>query len=237
MSLITKIDHFIKKIIFSMFWFFMDPLEPERLYSQLIDQMDRNLDANNPNRLIAPDSFDVHVNNNEFIKHAHSIKNLEESMQDRLQRYVADMDYELRRPKVTLEIISSSTISKHKVEIRARFSSAEEAGEPESENLFQLEIIDGQGKGKTWQLQPGKTYNVGRVASADISLPYDNISKKQATLYFMPDAKITIVDEGSANGTFINNSAEPLKGSLEINVGDKIKFCKIDPVVMVLTAR
>ena len=235
MSPITKIDHFIKKIIFSMFWFFMDPLEPERLYSQLIDQMDRNLDANNPNRLIAPDSFDVHVNNNEFIKHAHSIKNLEESMQDRLQRYVADMDYELRRPRVTLEIISSSTISKHKVEIRARFSSAEEVAEPESDAPYQLEIIAGQGKGKTWKLQQGKTYNVGRIASADICLPYDNISKKQATLYLMPDAKITIVDEGSANGTFINNSEEPLKGSLGIKVGDKIKFCKINPVVMVLT--
>jgi len=53
----------------------------------------------------------------------------------------------------------------------------------------------------------------------------------------MPDAKITIVDEGSANGTFINNDENPIKGSLELKIGDQIKFCKTNPVVMTLSEK
>jgi len=77
MGLIAVIDSAIKKIIFSIFWWLMDPLEPERLFSQLTDQLERNLDPNNPERLLAADNFDVVVNNKVFIKHAHSIAKLE----------------------------------------------------------------------------------------------------------------------------------------------------------------
>lgn len=236
MGLVTKIDHFIKKIIFSLFWWFMDPLEPDRLFSQLTDQMDRNLDANNPNRLLAPDNYDVLVNNNVFIKHAHAIKTLESSMQERLQRYAADRDYELPNPLINLQIISSATISKNKVEIRVGFNPEEEELQPvEVKKGYQLKVIEGQGKGQTWKIKPGETYNIGRVSSADICLPYENISKKQATLYFMDDSRIIIIDEGSANGTFINKEDEPVKGSMEIKIGDTIKFCKINPIVVTLT--
>ena len=37
MGLINIIDHAIKNVIYSMFWWFLDPLEHERLYSQLVD--------------------------------------------------------------------------------------------------------------------------------------------------------------------------------------------------------
>jgi len=77
LGLIAAIDSAIKKIIFSIFWWLMDPLEPERLFSQLTDQLERNLDPNNPERLLAPDNFDVIVNNKVFIKHAHSIAKLD----------------------------------------------------------------------------------------------------------------------------------------------------------------
>jgi len=237
MGLIAAIDSAIKKIIFSIFWWLMDPLEPERLFSQLTDQLERNLDPNNPERLMAPDNFDVIVNNKVFIKHAHSITKLETNMQDRLQRYVADRDYALSQPRIKLQIISSATLSKNKIEIHVRFSSGEEDFQPADEGKYELKIIKGQGQGTSWKIKPGKTYNIGRVATADICLPYDNISKKQATLYFMPDSKITIVDEGSANGTFINSDENPIKGSLELKIGDKIKFCKTNPVVMTLSEK
>lgn len=237
MSVITRIDQIIKNGIFSLFWWFMDPLEAERLYGQLTDQMDRNLDPNHPNRLLAPDNFDVSVNNTVFIKHAHAIKKLESSLQDRLQRYVADKDYELPQSRIKLQIISSATISKHKVEIRARFSAEGEQHQPVDSvhKGLHLKVIEGQGKGQTWPITPGKTYTIGRVSTAEICLPFDNISKKQATLYFIQDDKITIVDEGSANGTFINDAEEAIKGSLELKLGDKIKFCKTNPVVMTLS--
>jgi len=237
MGLIAAIDSAIKKIIFSIFWWLMDPLEPERLFSQLTDQLERNLDPNNPQRLLAPDNFDVIVNNKVFIKHAHSISKLETNMQDRLQRYVADRDYALSQPLIKLQIISSATLSKHTIEIHVRFSSEDEGFQADDDAKYELKIIKGQGQGMSWKIKPGKTYNIGRVASADICLPYDNISKKQATLYFMPDSKITIVDEGSANGTFINSDENPIKGSLELKIGDQIKFCKTNPVVMTLSEK
>jgi len=215
----------------------MDPLEPERLFSQLTDQLERNLDPNNPERLLAPDDFDVIVNNKVFIKHAHSIAKLETNMQDRLQRYVADRDYALSQPLIKLQIISSATMSKNKIEIHVRFSSEDEDLQPADEGKYELKIIKGQGKGASWKIKPGKTYIIGRVSTAEICLPYDNISKKQATLYFMPDSKITIVDEGSANGTFINSDENPIKGSLELKIGDQIKFCKTNPVVMALSEK
>jgi len=236
MGLIAAIDSVIKKIIFSIFWWLMDPLEPERLFSQLTDQLERNLDPNNPERLLAPDNFDVIVNNKVFIKHAHSIAKLETNMQDRLQRYVADRDYALSQALIKLQIISSATISRHNIEIHVRFSSEDEAL-PADDAKYELKITKGQGQGTSWKIKPGKTYHIGRVATADICLPYDNISKKQATLYFMPDTKITIVDEGSANGTFINSDEKPIKGSLELKIGDKIKFCNTNPVVMTLSEK
>lgn len=237
MGLIKKIDQGIRKVVFSIFWWFLDPLEPERLYGELVDVMDRNLDASNPHRLLAPDSFDVSVNNTVFIKHAHSIKTLETSIQDRLQKYTAEKDYELLEPLIKLHIISSATISKHKVEIRHRFS-AQESDQKRlgDKKNYQLKVIQGQGKGSTWKLESGNTYSIGRVSTADICLPYEIISKKHATLYFMSEAKLSIVDEGSANGTFINDEEEPIKGSRELSIGNKIRFCKLDPIILTLSA-
>ncbi|MFQ5753268.1 MAG: FHA domain-containing protein [bacterium] len=237
MGLIKTIDHVLTKAIFSIFWWFIDPLEQERLYGQLVDVMERNIDANNPDKIVAPDNFDVLVNNTVFIKHAPLIKKLESTTQERLQKYVANKDYELPQPRLKIQIISSATVSKHKADIRCWFSSEQSEIEPKTgKKKTLLKIIAGQGKGKSWDLKPGNTYKIGRISSAQICLPYENISKNQATLYFMSESKITIVDEGSTNGTFINNEEEPLKGSRELKIGNKIKFCKLDPIIMALSA-
>ncbi len=238
MGLIRSIDHGIRKLIFSLFWWFIDPLEQERLFGELTDAMDRNLDASNPEQLMAPDHYDVSVNNTVFIKHAHTIKKLETVLQDRLQKHIAERDYEIPEPKIKLQIISSATISKHTSDIRCSFSMHENDSEPgNSRQNYQLKIIDGEGKGTTWGLAPGNTYKIGRISSADICLPYDNISKNQATLYFVNENNITIVDEESANGTFLNDETTPIKGSREIKLGGKIRFCKLNPIVLTLSEK
>jgi len=238
MAIIKTIDHGIRKMLFSLFWWFIDPLEQERLYGELTDAMERNLDASNPDRLMAPDHFDVSVNNTVFIKHAHAINKLESVLVDRLQKHVAEHDYELAQPKISLQIISSATISKHKADIRCLFSTDENdltrAGTLPS---YALTVTDGEGKGSSWQLLPGNTYKIGRISSSDICLPYDNISKTQATLYFVNENNITVVDEGSANGTFINNEDTPIQGSRELRLGDKIRLCKLNPVVLTLSKK
>lgn len=236
MGLIKAIDHSIRKVIFSLFWWFIDPLDPERLFGELTDVMDRNLDENNPDRLVAPDNFDVLVNNAVFIKRAHSINKLESYIKDRLQKYVAERDYELPRPRINVQIISSATISKHKADIRCWFSPEEtEVEQKKDKKIIRLKIIEGEGKSSTWKLKPGNTYSIGRIATANICLPYKNISKNQATLYFIDDNNIKIVDEGSANGTFINDEEDRIKGSRELKIGDKIKFCKLAPIILTLS--
>ncbi|MBN2356142.1 hypothetical protein JXO59_08515, partial [candidate division KSB1 bacterium] len=74
MGVINTIDHGVKKMVYSIFWSFIDPLESDRLYSEVVDVLERNLDANDPDKLMAPDHFQVFVNNAVFIKHAHAIK-------------------------------------------------------------------------------------------------------------------------------------------------------------------
>lgn len=236
MGLIKTIDHGLRKVIFSLFWWFIDPLEQDRLYGELVDTLERNLDANHPEKLLAPDNYDVLVNNKIFIKHAHSIRKLETYLQDRLQKYAADRDYELPQPRVKIRILSSATISRHKADIRCWFSE-EEVVEPvkKSHKTYQLKVIQGNNKGTVWPLEPGNTYKIGRISTADIRLPYEKISKHHATLYFMADDRITIVDEGSANGTFIDDEEEAIKGSREVHIGSKIQFCKLDPIVLSLT--
>ena len=237
MSLINRIDYAIKNIIYSLFWWFLDPLDQERLYGQLVDAIERNLDANDPARLVAPDNFDVSVNNTIFIKHAHSIKKLETVVQDRLQKYLANKDYELAHPKIKIQIISSATVSKRRAQIRCWFSDEEDESEIEvKQKKFFLKILSGEGKGKTWNLIPGNTYNIGRLSSLDICLPYQFISKKQAALHFLSEDNIKIVDQGSANGTFINNEKDPITGSRELRLNDKIKFGKLNPIILTLSA-
>ncbi len=233
MGIISIIDHAIKNGIYSIFWWLLDPLEYERLYGQLVDVLERNLDANDPERLVAPDNFDVSVNNRIFIKHVHSIKKLEISMADRLQKYVANKDYELIQPKIKIQIISSATVSKRKAQIRCWFSlEKDEAETSTTRKKYRLQVISGEGQGLSWELKPGNSYKIGRLSTSDICLPFQNISKKQALLYFQSEDNVKIVDDGSTNGTFINDEKQPVVGSRSVRLTDKIKLCNLNPIIL-----
>ncbi|KAA3613747.1 MAG: FHA domain-containing protein [Calditrichaeota bacterium] len=233
MSVSKNIDSNVKKSVYGIFWRFLDPLDQERLFGELKDVIDRNLDITDPDRIIAPDHFDIAVNNNVFIKHARHIKKIEQNTIDRIHKYIVEKDYVLNTAKIALQITSSSTVSAKKIDIQSTISPEEQ--EPQNLTQCYFKIIQGEGTGATWHLSPGETYKIGRISSAHICLPYQNISKHQATLYFISETRMTIVDEGSANGTFINDETEPVKGSREFQPGDFIKFCKKDPVIMTLT--
>jgi len=229
MSFINSVDDKAKSGIFSMFWWFIDPLDQDRLGRQLQDKIDRSLDASDPNQLYAPDNYDILVNNAIFIKHAHAIKTLETVVSDRAMRYLAERDYELAGSKIKLQIISSATVPKRKAEIRCWFS---QGGKSTS---YSLRVVEGEGKGKIWPLKPGASYDIGRISNASICLPYDIISKRHATIFFVSDREIAIVDEASANGTFVDEDAEKIKGSRALSVGSKIRLGKRDPIVLALS--
>ncbi len=233
MSISKNIDSNVKKGVYGIFRRLVDPLDQERLFSEIKDNIDRNLDITDPDRIIAPDVFDIAVNNTVFIKHARHIKKIEKNMIDRIHKYVVERDFVLNTAKITLQITSSSTVAAKSIDIQGAISP--EITESRQTKQFLFKILDGQGKGTTWQLSPGNTYQIGRLSTAHICLPYQNISKHQGTLYFISESKITIVDEGSANGTFINDETTAVQGSRQIQPGDIIKFCKKDPVIMSLT--
>jgi hypothetical protein len=234
MSVINTIDHGVKKAVYSIFWSFIDPLESDRLYGQLVDVLERNLDANDPEKITAPDRFQVTVNNTVFIKHAHAIKKLEAIVRDRLQKYVANKDYELSQPRIELQIISSATVSAKKAEILCWFSSEENEDKSQTKT-FTLKVHSGEGKDLSWALQPGKTYQVGRLSTSEICLPYQNVSKNQCTIFIQADGRIKLEDKGSTNGTFINDEKEPVKGSREIGLNDRIQLCRVNPIMLNLT--
>ncbi len=237
MGIIRTIDQGIRSVIFALFWWLIDPLDKDRLLGQIKDTIERSIDINNPEKTISPDNFEIQVNNKVFIKHAHSNKQLEAVLADHIQRYVADNDYELFRPRITVQILSSATMSKRKADIRCWFSSEETSPAiAQAVSRLHLEVIAGEGKGLRWELTPGNTYKIGRSSTANICLPFDNISKTQATLYYLDPDKITLVDEGSANGTYIDDETERISGSRALSVGTKINLCKMDPVILTLSS-
>lgn len=236
MSITKAANRRVNSIIFSLFNRFIDPLNKNRLLGQLKDTIDRHLKVNNPNKILAPDEFEVVVNNRVFIRHAQTIGELESALANEIRKFTADRNYRILQPKVKLEILPSTNMSRYRVDVRHGFSSSKDSKEKlKTDNKYILKMLDGKHIGRTWQLEPGNTYSVGRVSTADICLPFDNISKIQATLYFLADDKISIVDEGSANGTFIDNEKAKITGSRTLRPGSKIRFSKKNPIVLTIS--
>ncbi|MGE3547466.1 MAG: FHA domain-containing protein, partial [Kofleriaceae bacterium] len=70
-----------------------------------------------------------------------------------------------------------------------------------------LVVTDGSDAGKSFDLQPGKTYTIGRAIDNDIVLTDISVSRKHFDLRF-EDGAWRIRDRGSGNGTLINGLVE-----------------------------
>ncbi len=85
-----------------------------------------------------------------------------------------------------------------------------------------LEIIDGDGRGKTVRL--GRESVVGRNVDNTLCVPDSNVSRQHATIR-QKDSFFVVVDLGSANGTFVNKRElhrhvpQPLYEGDEIAIG------------------
>ena len=66
---------------------------------------------------------------------------------------------------------------------------------------FNLSIMIGKGKGKSFKLEPGKEYIVGRHSGNDIKIEDDNISRKHFKIQVKTN-RYFITDLYSKNGTF-----------------------------------
>ena len=75
--------------------------------------------------------------------------------------------------------------------------------QPESQAT--LTLLDAQeANAHPWRLDGNTTYTLGRVANADITLPYSWVSRKHAMIQREGNGRFNLLDLGSSNGTFIN---------------------------------
>lgn len=81
-----------------------------------------------------------------------------------------------------------------------------------------LTIIDGNDHGKQFYLE-GDAFGLGRDVSCDIVLNDDGVSRNHALLEYADDCWF-VSDQGSTNGTFVNNSR--VSGRVMLRGGDKI---------------
>src|SRR5580704_8818834 len=74
---------------------------------------------------------------------------------------------------------------------------------PRECNLARLLCIKGADEGKQFELTEG-TFTVGRDATSDFRLHDTEVSRRHAD-FSGADGSWSLVDKGSANGTFVNN--------------------------------
>ena len=81
-----------------------------------------------------------------------------------------------------------------------------------------LFILNGPREGYRFTLTPG-THGIGRSPELQIPLPEDPFASGiHAELHMDESGKLTILDRGSRNGTFLNG--EPVRETLEVKPGD-----------------
>ncbi len=84
-------------------------------------------------------------------------------------------------------------------------------------------VVGGDLNGTIFDLLPGETL-VGRNADCTIPLDFHGISRKHFKVVLNEDVA-TLVDLGSANGTFLNNSK--IENEVKLNKGDMVKIGSI----------
>lgn len=83
--------------------------------------------------------------------------------------------------------------------------------------MYKLTVVSGPNTGTTYSLHEGEN-SLGRVEGNVIVLPSSNISKRHCTLRLVHN-NLTLEDQGSTNGTFVNGSLTKKK---ELHSGDRI---------------
>ena len=91
---------------------------------------------------------------------------------------------------------------------------------------YELNILVGKGQGKSFKLEPGKEYFVGRHSIDDILIDDQNISRNHFKIQVKGD-KYFITDMGSKNGTFVDG--RDLSPNIETEVKEGV------PIVVGMT--
>lgn len=88
------------------------------------------------------------------------------------------------------------------------------------EMICVLEIIDGPARGKRIWIKENQCVEIGRVSTADFSIPGDSHMSRRHLLLETTQNGFRIRDLGSANGTFLNSSRITVQN---VTSGDKVR--------------
>jgi S1-C subfamily serine protease len=90
---------------------------------------------------------------------------------------------------------------------------------------LQFKITSGPNAGQTVQVH-GPEFTIGREPGVNLVLAGDSkVSRRHASIQFLPDGRATLTDLGSANGTFVNGQPVQsvlLTGSEQVQIGDTV---------------
>src|SRR5919107_3327688 len=87
---------------------------------------------------------------------------------------------------------------------------------------MQLRITSGPNAGQTIVVT-GNEFTVGRDKGCDLVIPDSKASRRHASFKALPDGRVTLIDLGSSNGTYVNGQriqSTVLNGSEQVQIGD-----------------
>ncbi len=85
---------------------------------------------------------------------------------------------------------------------------------------------------ETWMLDRNSSYTIGRSGSCDIHIAGDTISGKHARIEVDGAGKAFLSDDGSRNGTFLND--EEVTSPVRVSPGDEIRLTRKGAAYLVL---
>lgn len=89
---------------------------------------------------------------------------------------------------------------------------------------YALRVISGSAQGTDYPLPPARELVLGRLSTAEVTVPDDKASRRHATIV-VHDGQVTLQDLGSRNGTFVNQqrvSQTTLQPGDHIQIGDSV---------------
>ena len=94
-------------------------------------------------------------------------------------------------------------------------------------SIPKLTITKGPEEGKAYELNK-ESMKFGRQVTCDIVIPVTSVSREHAEIV-QDNGRFFLVDNGSRNGTFLNNSkVDPAQPRPELKNGDKIRICDVE---------
>ena len=84
-------------------------------------------------------------------------------------------------------------------------------------------VLSGGIPGAMLRLFPGGT-KLGRTSDNNVQLPDASVSRRHALIKVDADGKARLTDLGSTNGTFVNSHRVPMRSTVGLQDGDRIRF-------------